>query len=424
MRIKSFNKKLLISSTFACSLSWANDPSTNGCYEEPVVPNPDNHAKINITFSYDQNDSGMQRLPGVGTDAITFQSYNKDLPGPSLNINDGDVKTKAEFLTKLKDVAAGKEIINFNYSGHGITLPSFYKGDSLELDEKGNLKLDFTKKEIEWMIPLPFSEIPKECDPEIKRDEIVSRLVDGQKLDHESLPVKCLDYFVTAHELFSIFENKKVYGLVDSCFSGALADTAKRKNVELALGLAAQPSEKAFDSGGHSDENHRDNAFNNLSSKHKLNRNLFERYTIYRKFLIDKKINLNKTGSIPFEYSKGNKKTLYYGPNYEKAYQELETLMPFISIMGSSGGRVSRKMADAIVKPKDFDKNNDDMVSFSEVVGSLPLVRTKIKENDHYLFQYGKQTCCRTVSCEGELGKIKLFPAVNRDLKILEKTKH
>lgn len=158
---------------------------------------------INIGFNYAD-------LVGTQNDILFYKKLAKNFTSNSKDINNfnKEVITKSGFLAQLKEAAQEADIINLNYAGHGIVnshgefsivLPGDYsKCFKSEGQYRGLGRIDSRPQSI--IAPLP------------------------------PLSADCEKFLVSVKDLQSIFKGKKVFGFIDSCFSGAI-NVGDRSNV-------------------------------------------------------------------------------------------------------------------------------------------------------------------------------------------------
>lgn len=158
---------------------------------------------INIGFNYID-------LVGTQRDIIFYKQLAKNYTSNSKDINNfnNEIITKSGFIAQLKQAVQEGEIINLNYSGHGavnkagefsIVLP----GDHSKcFKSTGNYRGLARIESRPQSLTVPLAEINAECD----------------------------QLLVSVKELQPIFKGKKVFGFIDSCFSGAI-NVGDRSNV-------------------------------------------------------------------------------------------------------------------------------------------------------------------------------------------------
>lgn len=196
--------------------------SSQATFGIKVCPTNEAMVAINIGFNYHRTESG--KLPGVNYDILAMKKLTEALkPAKAFMHLDQDITSKEAFLIKLQEQALGKPIVFFNYAGHG-----------------------FPTEEGEFAIQLPIN-IPTSCVLGVRQPRAVTNFyrntmrlsVSGQqdnessdgpkreiindlKYDRIKNTPECRKYYITASEIAEVFKGKRIYGLIDSCFSGAL----------------------------------------------------------------------------------------------------------------------------------------------------------------------------------------------------------
>lgn len=160
---------------------------------------------VSISMGFDYAGSGIPALPGAARDREYYaRTVGEHVAYQARRLTDQDAKAgKAALLGRLKQMVAGKDYVNFNYTGHGfitrdgefgIALPTMPKDLVQKCIGKSVRNLSQTERTA-GPISLPTG--PAECS----------------KLD---------EHMIKQSELREIFGQKKVFGFADTCHSGGL----------------------------------------------------------------------------------------------------------------------------------------------------------------------------------------------------------
>lgn len=182
---------------------------------------PEQVTSFNIGFDY--NGSELSALPGVNKDIQTMNDISKIVGKKTFIYRDKDVTDKHSFLESLKLQASGVDTVFFNFSGHGLVLKSGEFALMLPKAPRNCTTAKFYKKPINGFyrsVALK-SQVKEESN---KLSEIDTTVSLGNHISpvFDDTSKDCSRYVVKASEIADVFRGKTVFGLVDSCFSGAL----------------------------------------------------------------------------------------------------------------------------------------------------------------------------------------------------------
>lgn len=202
----------------------------------------DDSVVINLTMDYSAVQFNAGKLPGVLKDReILHQIYGD---GPNVHYIDVNPKTanKQEILAKIKKMVEGHDHVIFNYSGHGLksyTNPAYSPNDVKQaVVDLGNRNAG---TEAQFQIPTPkfydcsskaTSGCQQGCVVKVKSPGMsVSELSSlysscEQACDNVNINPdlgKCYQAnAISADDLSAAFKGKRMTGMIDACYSGAL----------------------------------------------------------------------------------------------------------------------------------------------------------------------------------------------------------
>lgn len=224
--------------TLFCLFIYSSAFSMDDC------PSKDSVVSFNIGFTYIKSPK-IPKLTSPAVDMETMREISSYVSSESYDIDDQMITTKEDFLARIKKKAERKSSVFFNFSGHGIltskgefalALPNVpgncfknvkasKKVDSLY---RGIISSDYAAKSLQSLARAENLEIlsdqrdARDIQESINADiEIpISIQVFNEKDSN------CKKFFITGPELIETFAGKKIYGFIDSCFSGAIQKNA------------------------------------------------------------------------------------------------------------------------------------------------------------------------------------------------------
>ncbi len=216
-----------------------------------LCPKKEYIISLNMTQTYYR--TKFSKLPGVDKDRDSMHRISEKLSGKSVDFNDDDLigRDKHFVLSRMRELSKDFTSVFFNYSGHGLvnskgvfaiplvsapekcfkkghlkkskSIDSFYKGmmtQSYYLQKKG-IAIEAKPSE---SLEKNNSKNQKPATESIalntasEKIPVLVQIFNDQDKD-------CLNYVITAEDIKKTFNDKSIFGFIDSCYSGALKNT-------------------------------------------------------------------------------------------------------------------------------------------------------------------------------------------------------